>query len=68
MGKRWTAFAKLLIGDPFRCHLPQGVDPVVADTIGELFLLAPGDLGREHILEGFPEKPFLDLFLARHLG
>ncbi len=56
------------VADGLGGHLLQRVDPAVADAVGELFFLAPGDLRGEHAGKGLAEDLFLDHATGAHLG
>lgn len=45
----------------------EGVDPAVADSVGELFLVAPEDVVRQPAFEGLAQYGFFHFSVAGHL-
>ncbi len=58
----------LFVGDQFGSDLFQCIDPAVANAVGELFFLTPGDLFGQHIGKGFAEDLLLDSLARTHFG
>ena len=66
-GETLGSVGHLLIGNRSRRYGLQGVNPGVANTITELFLLSPGNFSGQHVGKGFAHNLLLHRLTWAHL-
>ena len=65
-GKTFCGMCHLFVTDSRCGNLFQRIYPTIPHTVTELFFLAPGDAGREHIRKGFAQDFLFDDFSRSH--
>lgn len=65
-GKTFCGMCHLFVTDSRCGNLFQRIYPTISHTVTELFFLAPGDAGREHIRKGFAQDFLFDDFSRSH--